>query len=201
MVRSERAYGRRGGVALRVLLCVLAGCLLPKPPPSPRYFAPGPSSGEPQGPPVAVRLGIVRSPIYLREQMTWRRSDVEYGFYEQRRWTELPATYVERALVHELSPTGGTAVGGTTDAPLVTVTLRAFEDVLTPVHEARVALAVEVEDARCVGLRRTFAATRPLATNEPEAVASGIGEALDDVVREVGVAVRRAVAERGHCGT
>jgi ABC-type uncharacterized transport system auxiliary subunit len=143
-----------------------------------------------------VRLGIVRSPVYLREQLTWRRSDVEYGFYEQRRWTELPATYVERALVRELSPAGGTG-----DVPLVTATLRAFEDVLTPSHEARVALAVEVEDARCVLLRRTFAATRPLATNEPEAVANGIGEALDDVMREVGVAVRQAVAERGHCGS
>jgi ABC-type uncharacterized transport system auxiliary subunit len=200
MARPEPMRGGGGRVAVgTALVCVLAGCLLPKPPPSPRYFAPGPAAGEPEGSPVGVRLGVVRSPVYLREQMTWRQSDVEYGFYEQRRWTELPSTYVEQALTRELSPTGRPAAGDPADVPLVTGSLLAFEDVLAPVHEARVALEVALNAERCRS-RWTFAATRPLTNDDPAAFAHAIGEALDDVAREVGIAVRRAVAEPGRCG-
>jgi hypothetical protein len=42
-------------------------------------------------------------------------------------------------------------------------------------------------------------AARPLDGNDPGAVARGIGEALDEVVRAVGTAVRRAAAGRGGC--
>ena len=177
----------------------LAGCLLPTPPPPPRSFAPALPGSERvlAAPPVpaALRIGSVRGPLHLREPMTWRRSDVEYGFYEQRRWTELPATYVERALERELG--GGSTVAA--DAPVVTAEVRAFEEVLAPVHEARVAVAVELVDGRCVRLRRTFSASRPLTDDDPVAVARGIGEALDDVARAVGTAVREALAARDRC--
>lgn len=176
----------------------LAGCLLPDPPALPRYFTPAGPTGDAARPPVAVRLGIVRSPLHLREAMTWRRSDVEYGFYEQRRWTELPATYVERALARELFAADA-PLATALDAPIVNAELLAFEEVLAPVHEARVALAVEVADARCSRLRRTFVASRPLNGNDPGAVAHGIGEALDEVVRATGEAIRTAVARRGGC--
>jgi ABC-type uncharacterized transport system auxiliary subunit len=203
----------RGRAARRVAIaCValgLPGCqILPVPPPPPRYFTPSSTAADPATPstasttsarsPVAVRLGIVRSPLHLREAMAWRRGD-EYGFYEQRRWAELPATYVERTLGRELfasdRPYAGVGDGG----PLLSVELRAFEEVLAPVHEARVALAVTMIDARCVRLRETFVAARPLDGNDPGAVARGIGEALDEVVRAVGTAVRRAAAGRGGC--
>jgi len=52
-------------------------------------------------------------------------------------------------------------------------------------------------EARCVRIRGTFAAARPLGADDPGALARGIGEALDEVARAIGVAVRRAVAERG----
>ena len=196
MAARDRGPGFTRGLAAAVLVGVLAGCLLPKPPPSPRYFAPIGGTPEPQGPPVAVQIGVVRSPVYLREPMTWRRSDVEYGFYDQRRWTELPATYVEQALVRELSPE---ATSSRRELPVLTTSLRAFDEVLSPVHEARVALAVELVDGRCVRLRRTIAAATPLSTSDPTAVARGIGEALDQVVGEVGAAVRSALAERTRC--
>ena len=184
-------------------LATLAGCFLPAPPASPRYFAPDvPAAAHPAATapaPAAVRLGVVRSPLHLREQMTWRRSDVEYGFYDQRRWTELPSAYVERALVRELFAAGVPATPAA-DGPVLTAEVRAFEEVLAPVHEARVAVAVELGDARCVRLRRTFAASRPLDGDDPTAVARGVGEALDEVVRAIGEAVRQALAHGDRCG-
>jgi ABC-type uncharacterized transport system auxiliary subunit len=184
--------------ALLVVLIALAGCLLPDPPAPPRWFAvPAPDAGA-SGSPVAVRLGVVRSPLHLREAMTWRRSEVEVGFYDQRRWTELPATYVERALTRELFGDGA-PIPAAGDVPVLTVELRAFEEVLAPTHEARVALAVELADARCIRLRRTFAASRPIEDGAPATVARAIGDALDEAVRATGAAVRDAVAARGRC--
>ena len=177
---------------------VLAGCLLPDPPASPRYFTPVAGDVDATRAPVAVRLGFVRSPLHLREAMTWRRSDSEYGFYEQRRWTELPSTYVERALTRELFA-ADEPVATTPEAPLLSAEVRAFEEVLTPAHEARVALAVELADAKCVRLRRTFVSARPLQGDDPNAVAHGVGDALDEVVRAIGAAVRSALATR-RCG-
>ena len=81
--------------------------------------------------------------------------------------------------------------------PLVTVEVRAFEEVLAPAHEARVAIAVHVADARCIRLRQTFAASRPLDGDDPSALARGIGESLGEVARDAGQAVRRAASARG----
>ena len=180
--------------ALLLGMVVLAGCGLPAPA---RYFAPDVPAAQDARGPVRVRLGIVRSPIHLRESITWRRSEVEYGFYEQRRWTELPSTYVERALARELygSEDAPVVVGKT--VPVLTAEVRAFEEALAPAHEARVAIALEVVDGGCVRLRRTFAASRPLDGTDPLALAHGIGEALDDVVHTSGLAVRSALAARG----
>lgn len=171
-----------------------AGCL-PSPPPPPRLFTPeiAPPTGAPAAP-AEVRVAPVRSPVYLREQMTWRRSDVEIGLSDQRRWSELPATYVERALVRAL---GGSErdVG----APVVATELLAFEEVLQPVHEARVEIAVEVVDGRCTWLRRSFAAARPLGADDPAAVARATGEALDEVADAAAAAIRSALAGRRRC--
>jgi ABC-type uncharacterized transport system auxiliary subunit len=186
------------GVVLAALLG-LAGCFLPDPAPPPRYFTPGAPDAPRDRAAAAVRLGVVESPLHLREAMTWRRSEVEYGFYDQRRWTELPATYVERALARELFP-AGTSIPTAPDLPLVNVEVRAFEEVVEPIHEARVAVAVVLADGRCIRLRRTFDAARPLDGDEPAAVARGVGEALDEVVRSAGDAIRDALVRRGRCG-
>jgi hypothetical protein len=184
------------------LLVVVAfsGCFLPSPPEPPRFFSPS-APAEPRPPaarPAAsgARLAIVRSPLHLREQMTWRRSGVEYGFYEQRRWAELPGTYVERALARELFAVQRIPNAGGPDAPVVTAELTAFEEVLAPAHEARVALVVTVADSHCVRLRRNLAASSPLDDDDPVAVARGIGAALDEVVQAAGEAVRQALAGR-----
>jgi hypothetical protein len=183
-------------ILLVVLAC--AGCLLPAPPDPPRFFSPDvPTVARaPVDPPAGpgVRLSLVRAPLHLRELMTWRRSDVEYGFYEQRRWTELPSTYVERALDRELFAMQRVPVATGVDAPVVTTELLAFEEVLAPVHEARVAIAVTLSGPRCPAVRRAFTAARPLAGDDPVAVARGIGEALDEVAHAAAGMVRDALA-------
>lgn len=172
----------------------LSGCLFPDPPAPPRYFAPEMPAAtrapveEPATP--GVRLAVVRTPLHLRELMTWRRSDVEYGFYEQRRWTELPGTYVERALDRELFGMQRIPVASGPDAPVVTAEVVAFEEALAPAHEARVAITVTLSGPRCPRMRRTFAASRPLGGDDPVEVARGIGEALDEVARTAGETVR-----------
>lgn len=178
---------------------VLAGCLLPTPPAPPRYFAPvlPPSSAD--GAPAAVDLGSVRAPLHLREQIAWRRSDVEYGFYEQRRWTELPSTYVERALSRELYGGGEPPMSAGRALPVLRVEVRAFEEVLAPAHEARVAIALELVDGSCVRLRRLVAASRPLDGDDPLAVVHGIGDALDEVAHASAGAVRAALVGRVRC--
>jgi ABC-type uncharacterized transport system auxiliary subunit len=84
------------------------------------------------------------------------------------------------------------------DVPVLTADVRAFEEVLAPVHEARVAIAVTVADNRCIWLRRTFESTRPLSNDDPDALARAIGESLDDVALTTGDAVRKALS--GRCG-
>jgi uncharacterized lipoprotein YmbA len=185
---------------------VLTGCLLPAPPDPPRYFTPiGAADDAPPPPPPArrmpaIRLAPVRAPVYLRELMTWRRSNVEYGFYEQRRWAELPAVYVERALARELFVVQGIPESGAADAPLVAIELRSFDEVLSPAHEAVVALDVTLARNGCVLLRRDVEARRSLVGDDPVAIARGVGEALDEAARTTGDAVRRALESGGRCG-
>ena len=104
---------RRDG--LLVGLLVLGGCLLRTPDP-PRFFRPGSAAleaaAEDQADPpaaggIAIRLRGVRSEPFLRERIVWRVSEVEYGLYEQRRWIDLPAHYVEQALGRRLRETPG----------------------------------------------------------------------------------------------
>ena len=96
-------------------LVVLGGCLL-RTSDSPRFFRPGSAAidataEDEAAPPapgaIAIRLRGVRSEPFLRERIVWRVSEVEYGLYEQRRWIDLPAHYVERALRTRLRETPG----------------------------------------------------------------------------------------------
>src|SRR5438094_7908239 len=139
---------RRDG--LLVGLLVLGGCLLRTADP-PRFFRPSSATleaaAEDQADPpaaggIALRLRGVRSEPFLRERIVWRVSDVEYGFYEQRRWIDLPAHYVERALRIRLQSTPGLRLTTDSRAAALRVDVLAFDDLLAPTHAANVALAV-----------------------------------------------------------
>ena len=109
------AFGK-GGFRIRLAavlgaMGLLCACLLGGRPEAPRYFRPEPPArvesaldgapGERSTAP-ALRLHRVTSAAHLKERIVWRTSDVEFGFYDARRWTELPAHYVEQRLSRQL---------------------------------------------------------------------------------------------------
>ena len=191
---------RRDG--LLVGLLVLGGCLLRTPDP-PRFFRPGSAALEaaaedqvdpPAAGGIAIRLRGVRSEPFLRERIVWRVSEVEYGLYEQRRWIDLPAHYVERALGERLRETPGLRLTNDPRAVALHVDVLAFDDVLAPTHEANVSLAVTLED-RAHGrlLMRTLDARAGIENDDPASMAKAMGQALDDAVAQVADAVRLSV--------
>jgi len=188
---------RRDG--LLVGLLVLGGCLLRTPDP-PRFFRPGSAALEaaaedqvdpPAAGGIAIRLRGVRSEPFLRERIVWRVSEVEYGLYEQRRWIDLPAHYVEQALGRRLRETPGLRLTNDPQAVALHVDVLAFDDVLAPTHEANVTLAVTLED-RAHGrlLTRTLDARAGIENDDPASMATAMGQALDDAVAQVADAVR-----------
>jgi len=190
---------------LAVVLVAVAGCVFRTTEP-PRFFRPSSamldaSVGEAGDPAVtdgvAIRLREVRSEPYLRERIVWRVSAVEYGLYEQRRWLDLPAHYVDRALAARLRETPGLRLTNALDAAALRVDVLAFDDVLAPKHEADVSLAVALEDrARGPMFRRTFDARAGVENDDPVSLAKAMGRALDDAVAEVAEAVGQSLHAR-----
>jgi ABC-type uncharacterized transport system auxiliary subunit len=184
---------------LVAVLVMLGGCLLRTADP-PRFFRPGSLTLEAAvrdeaDPPatggIAVRLRGVRSEPFLRERIVWRVSEVEYGLYEQRRWIDLPAHYVDRALRTRLRSTPGLRLTNDPRAVALHVEVLAFDDVLAPAHAANVALAVALEDpVRGRLLERTFDARVRIGDGESASMAKAMGQALDDAVAQVTDAVR-----------
>src|SRR5207244_4598593 len=113
------------------------GCLLRTADP-PRFFRPDSAAleaaAEDQADPPAtggipIRLRGVRSEPFLREGIVWRVSDVEYGLYEQRRWIDLPAHYVEDALRARILETPGLQLTNDLRAVVLHVDRLPFDDV------------------------------------------------------------------------
>src|SRR5262245_61667116 len=181
-----------------LLAVVLAGCLFRDPTES-RFFRPEAATlhggdVEPRSESsVAIRLRPVRGTPFLRERIVWRQSEVEYGFYEERRWSELPASYVQRALETALRQTPGLRLTDDLRAPTLQVDLVAFEEVLTPMHVAAVSLQVSLRDRDRRLLDRIFTAESPIASDAPSETAIAMGRALDDVVVRVATAVHAAL--------
>ena len=195
---------------MRKLLCAacavaLSACALVRPPDAPRFFDPEPAArelapAEPAGGTtsvkVPVRIGHVQSSSYRRERIVWRASDVELGLYEDRRWTDLPSHYVERALARELYDRLGFKRVGKRPPVTLDTDVLAFDDVVAPTREAYVALRVSlVDDQQRILLGREFAARSPIADRDPASVARAIGVALDDCVAQVGSAVETTLRQ------
>ena len=158
----------------------------------PRSSAPQPGSPQrPSGPPqpassaLALRLGRVSGGPQLGEQIAWRDSPVEVGFYDGSRWTERPEAYVARALDHALYGEGrGLRHVLAGAAPVLDVRVLAFEEVRTAPRRARVTLSVLLHDERNALLEQTF--TREVALT---------GEGMDPLVRALSTALRETAAE------
>lgn len=186
--------------------CVLLGGCLVRSPDPPRFFRPGSTAldaavGDEAGPASTtrspVRLRSVRGAPFLGERVVWRVSEVEFGLYEQRRWIDLPAHYVERALRTRLRATPGLRLTNDPRAAGLDVDVLAFDDVLAPTHEASVNLAVGLDDpVRGRLFERTISARAGIADGDPASMAKAMGQALDDAVAQVADAVRLGVQAR-----
>jgi len=177
-------------------LVLLAGGCVFRDAGEPRFFRPestaldAAENASPKRPGTLLRLRAVRATPLLRERIVWRASSVEYGLYEQRRWTELPASFVERALQSALGATPGIQLTEAVGVATLRVEVLAFDEVRAPTHVAAVSLAVSLEDReRRPLLDRTFGAEEPIAGQAPAATATAMGKALDSVVAEVARAV------------
>ena len=186
-------------------LVLLGGCFL-RSPAAPRFFrpasaildaAPEDNARPPATGSIAIRIRGVRSEPFLRERVVWRVSEVEYGLYEQRRWIDLPAHYVEHALGRRLRETPGLRLTNDPQAVALHVDVLAFDEVLAPTHEANVSLAVTLEDrARGRLLMRTLDARAGIENEDPASMAKAMGQALDDAVAQVADAVRLSLQAR-----
>ena len=189
-------------LAVTALLLPVAGCLsdlVPGEPPLVRYFsaaAPlGALSVQPETAP-ALRMRRVSSAAHLRERMVWRISEVEYGFYETRRWTEQPVAWLERALEQELFEARGMTRSSAFDVPVLDVHLIGFEEVLEPDHHARVAVIVHLfAPEGGAWVERTLEASEPITGSDPEQFAEAASSALAAVVRDAAAAVARPLAD------
>jgi ABC-type uncharacterized transport system auxiliary subunit len=185
----------------------LSACALFRHPDAPRFFDPEPAARAlaPADPVVAttsvkvpVRLGPVRSSSYRRDRIVWRASEDELGLYEDRRWTDLPSHYVERALARELYDRRGIGRPGAQPAVTLLADIVAFDDVVAPTREAYVAIFVSLvaADQRQL-LAREFTARSPVADRAPASVARAMGIALDDCVAQVVSAVEAVLSHSG----
>src|SRR5215468_9834405 len=185
----------------------LSACALFRSPDAPRFFDPEPaararasaeSAGATTPVKVPVRLGPVRSSSYRRDRIVWRASEVEVGLYEDRRWTDLPSHYVERALERELYERRGISRAGAQPAVTLLADVVAFDDVVAPTREAYVAIFVTVvaPDQRQL-LAREFTARSPIADGDPASLARAMGVALDDCVDQVVSAVEAVLRHTG----
>jgi hypothetical protein len=184
--------------ALALLLAATTGCaLLTKAEPTvPRYFTPeSPESASPVGSsnassgattPLSVRIGRIGGGAYLKERIAYRDSEHEFGFYEDKRWTERPEVYLQRALERSLFEARGLKRALSPAAPTLTVDLIEFEEIRGASPRVRLRVSYALHDERTVFLERSFALERPLAAGtealRPDRVAAGLGDALHDAV-------------------
>ena len=165
----------------------------------PRYFSPetgGSDSATPAsafgapGNGLSLRLGRVSASSNLREPIVFRRSELEFGYYDDRRWTERPEVYVRRALSRALFEQRGVTRAMTGLTPTLEVELVAFEEVRAPVHKARVRAIAMLHDQRVGRLEQTVTVER-----EIRGKAKGEDDDIDATVRALSEALQLAVEE------
>ena len=175
-----------------LLLALLPSCLGglgPAAEPVPiRYFSaavPTPPAATAKKSSARLRLRAVTSASLLGKRIVWRSSDVEYGFYEAERWTELPKDWLEEALARELFESRGMQRSESLDAFTLAVHLSAFEEQLGPPHEVRVAVNVRIlAPDRDDFLERSIEHSEPVTGSGTAAVAAAMSRCLAAVVEQ-----------------
>lgn len=152
-----------------------------------------------------LRLRRVLAAGHLRERFVWSSSEVERGFYDYRRWTEPPAAFLERLLVHELYEIRGLRRSESLQASTLDATLVALEEDLGPEPTARARLLIHVTGPDGASLLdRTLDVRVPIArpeveaggkepSSDPAALAAALAEALRGAVSQAGEACAEAL--------
>lgn len=172
------------------LLAALLGaaCISRAPAGQVRFFEPpvgAPTDVEPaREPSSALHLVRVTAPAHLGRPMVWRRSEVELVFDEQNRWAAEPASQLEEALRRALFVRGPYVPREGRGAARLEVRLTEYEGHLGRSPLARVALTATISTDERARSRR-FAASVPLPRAGPEALAQGLGAALDELLEQV----------------
>lgn len=189
---------------MRWLLLLLTGCALTSrsAPVQIRYFSPIPASAtKPASPPKhastardqgdlpRVRIGNVTPSEHLREDIARRTSPFELELYSQRRWTEPPETYVQRALAEALFEDRPLAEAVTGAAVTLHVDVLAFEEVATPAAGGRVQLRYRLDDERSVLATGVITVERPASGVGFVPIVAAIGEALEDATAQLAAIV------------
>jgi ABC-type uncharacterized transport system auxiliary subunit len=180
-----------------LVVLLLSGCVISRPEP-PRFYDPLPLSpieAHARATKVAtLRLRHTRAASYLAEPIAWRVSEVELGTYPDRRWIAPPAELVERALIRRLFEQDGLE-RASSGAPTLEVTVVAFDEILGRDHQAQVALLVSLTDARDRPLVvETVIARRPIGGKSGHALATAMGEALEEAIETVAARVGAALS-------
>lgn len=191
-------------IVMGVLLwaCALEGCAFfgKSEPLAPHYYSA--DSGDTdaqqtarQDEALALRLGAVLAAGHLHQRIAYRRSERELGFYQDRRWTERPEAYLERALVRALFREGGAAQVVSGPAPTLAVELLEFVEVREPRRAARIRVRAILSDGRLVTLERTFSAQEAVTgdDDEFETFAAAMASAIQRVSEEVAEATLDAL--------
>ncbi|MDP9033408.1 MAG: PqiC family protein [Myxococcota bacterium] len=189
------------GCGVAVAICLQCGCALTSKSDAmvARYFTPESSvaAAEPTTTgALELRLGRVNSASYIKDKIVFRESPYEVGYYEGKRWTEKPETYVRRALTRALFERRGIrqlvfGAGSTLDVDVI-----AFEEVRVPTHVGRVQLTYSLSDDRVVRLAGSVTVERPIAGATTEGAADAIVQALSVALADsVDLVAEKAVAE------
>ena len=163
---------------------------------SPRYFNPqlavGPHSRA-AARPFELRLGQVSSASHLDERISYRISAAEVGFYDDRRWTEIPEAFLRRALERELFEERRLSRVVSGVAPVLDVELTSLEEVRGKPDKARVTLTFSLRDERRSLLERSVQLEQPVseqagadpAQRLAQALAVTLAQAVETVAGEV----------------
>ena len=170
----------------------------------PRYFTPesisaaAPHGVDPQA--RRVRLGNVSGGAQLRERIVFRDSAHELAYYDDRRWTERPESYLRRALARALFEERGLVRVVLGSAPTLDAELVAFEEVRTPTRTARVQVIITMDDARGGSVQATIQVERPIrapvASDDAAAVVEALSLALEQCVAQIAVRVVESLGPR-----
>jgi cholesterol transport system auxiliary component len=170
---------------------------------SPRYFSPHlaqPSASPPAPEPFELRLGQVSSASHLDERISYRINGAEVGFYDDRRWTEIPEAFLRRALERELFEQRKLSRIVSGVAPVLDVELTSFEEVRGRPARARVTLTISLRDERRSLLERSLELEQPVdehaAGDAAQRLAQALSTALTRAVQTVGGEVVERLSQK-----